>query len=176
MDEHSTSSLLHTAEPEQTAMSRSSRQLAGNILITLRLRRFARRGLATLSLLLVCGLLSYSLNQTQIKPKPLEAIRSMDLVSEMESARAEADSRSAIVDLYLSRNPPLSRVGDRDAVARIRAQREQSALILVLQADRMYSQLNLRESALAEYRRVLELFPDSQAAAEARRKLADISG
>jgi outer membrane protein assembly factor BamD (BamD/ComL family) len=45
---------------------------------------------------------------------------------------------------------------------------------MVYQADRMYHELNLRESAVASYQRTIELFPQTHWAQVAKDRLAEL--
>jgi hypothetical protein len=176
MNEPTTSRLIHLADAEQTSATWSSHDIAHGILVTVRRRRIARRSIATITTMLAFALVAHSIKHGDIQPKTSQAVQTIDLQREVESARAEAVARTAVVDLYYSRHQAIPRRDKNNVDAEIRVQRERSALILVLQADRMYRELNLRQSALAEYRRVVELFPDSQAAHEARKRLTEIRG
>ena len=56
----------------------------------------------------------------------------------------------------------------------IQKQVDDTAFILVYQADRMYRELNLTDSAVQVYRRVIEFFPENQWAEVARKRLSEI--
>ncbi len=51
---------------------------------------------------------------------------------------------------------------------------DKTAFILLYQADRMYRELNLKESAVEAYNRVIELFPENRWAETARQRLSEI--
>jgi len=61
-----------------------------------------------------------------------------------------------------------------DPIEEIQKQVDNTAFILVYQADRMYRELNLKDSAIQAYRRVIELFPKNQWAEIARQRLSEI--
>jgi hypothetical protein len=61
-----------------------------------------------------------------------------------------------------------------DPLEEIQEELDRTAFILVYSADRMYKELNLTDSAVETYRRVIKLFPDNQWAKVARERLEDI--
>ena len=66
--------------------------------------------------------------------------------------------------------------GGLDPLEDVRRQVEKAAFTTLYQADRMYRELNLRDSALASYRQVILLFPDTPSAKVARQRLSEIEG
>ena len=61
-----------------------------------------------------------------------------------------------------------------NASIRMRTELEKAALIILQQANRRYDELNLKASAIEEYRQVIEYFPSTLGAREARERLAQI--
>ena len=61
-----------------------------------------------------------------------------------------------------------------DPLEEVQKQVDRTAFILVYQADRMYRQLNQKDSAVQAYNRVIELFPQNQWADVARQRLSQI--
>lgn len=61
-----------------------------------------------------------------------------------------------------------------DPAWEIQKQVDKTAFILVYQANRMYRELNQKDSAIQAYNRVIELFPQSRWAEEARQRLSEI--
>jgi hypothetical protein len=61
-----------------------------------------------------------------------------------------------------------------DPLEEIRKQVDKTAFILVYQANRMYRELDQKESAIQAYNRVIELFPQSRWAEVARQRLSEI--
>jgi tetratricopeptide (TPR) repeat protein len=61
-----------------------------------------------------------------------------------------------------------------DPLEEVRSQFDKTAFVLVYQADRLYRELNQTDSAVENYRRVIELFPESQWAKVARQRLSEI--
>ena len=61
-----------------------------------------------------------------------------------------------------------------DPLEEIRKQVDKTAFILVYQANRMYRELDQKASAIQAYNRVIELFPQSRWAEEARQRLSEI--
>jgi TolA-binding protein len=61
-----------------------------------------------------------------------------------------------------------------DPLEEIRKQVDKTAFILVYQANRMYHELDQKDSAIQAYNRVIELFPQSRGAEVARQRLSEI--
>lgn len=61
-----------------------------------------------------------------------------------------------------------------DPLEDIQKQVDKTAFILVYQANRMYSELNQKDSAVQAYKRVIELFPQSPWAEVARQRISEI--
>ena len=61
-----------------------------------------------------------------------------------------------------------------DPARQIQKQVDKTAFILVYQANRMYRELDQKDSAIKAYNRVIELFPQSRWAEEARQRLSEI--
>ena len=100
---------------------------------------------------------------------------------EFGELRAEAEATLAvarrILDLQSEQKllAELARIRARpDPVEEVRQQMDKAAFIIVYQADRMYRELNLHESAIASYRQSIKLFPQTRWADVARERLAEI--
>lgn len=63
-----------------------------------------------------------------------------------------------------------------DPLEEVRQQEDKTAFILVYQADRLYNELNQTDSAVENYKRVIELFPENRWAKVARQRLSEIEG
>lgn len=61
-----------------------------------------------------------------------------------------------------------------DPLEEIQKQVDKTAFILVYQANRMYRELDQKASAIRAYNRVIELFPQSRWAEEARQRISEI--
>ena len=61
-----------------------------------------------------------------------------------------------------------------DPLEEIQDQVDKTAFILVYQADRLYRELNQTDSAVENYNRVIELFPENRWAKVARQRLSEI--
>lgn len=91
-----------------------------------------------------------------------EEIASHARVVEEVMRRAEIEQRLAALKQQAAIDP-LQEVSD---------QVDRAALIMVYQADRMYRELNLRESAVASYEQTIKLFPQTHWAQVAKDRLA----
>ena len=61
-----------------------------------------------------------------------------------------------------------------DPLEEVQKQVDKTAFILVYQADRLYRELNQTDSAVENYNRVIELFPENRWAKVARQRLSEI--
>ena len=61
-----------------------------------------------------------------------------------------------------------------DPIEETRKQVDKTAFNLVYQADRLYNELNQTDSAVENYNRVIELFPENRWAKVARQRLSEI--
>jgi TolA-binding protein len=89
----------------------------------------------------------------------------LDLVNEVIE-RDRRDRRLAKLHAELASIP--------DPIKEIEKNVDKTAFILIYQADRMYNELNQKESAVKAYQQVIELFPNNQWAEQARKRLSEI--
>jgi hypothetical protein len=88
------------------------------------------------------------------------------MVKELEAAERRVESRK--LELAMLRRP--------SAMDLIRRQQDMAAVVVLHDARQMEDRPNRRQDALERYERVLELFPSSPAAAEARDRLEQLKG
>lgn len=93
-----------------------------------------------------------------------EIIATLALTKELADQQAQ---QRRLIELRRTLSQP-------DPVEQVRQQVDKAAFIIVYQADRMYRELNLSESAVDSYKQAIELFPDSRWAKVARDRLAEI--
>ena len=104
------------------------------------------------------------------------------LRAELAALRQELDARTKVIERLQKREKERARLAKAkrrlaqlpDALEEVRAQAEKAALIIVNTADHKYNELKLEESAIADYRRAIELCPKTQWAAVARERLSKI--
>ncbi len=80
----------------------------------------------------------------------------------------EHDDRQKLVRL----NQQLASISD--PIKEIQNRVDETAFAMLYQADMLYKQLNLKESAVQAYQRVIELFPDNRWAETARERIKQI--
>ncbi len=61
-----------------------------------------------------------------------------------------------------------------DPIGQIQARIDQTAFSMLYQADLLYKQLNLKDSAIEAYNRLIEMFPDNRWAQTARQRIQEI--
>lgn len=61
-----------------------------------------------------------------------------------------------------------------DPISEIQARVDQTAFTMLYQADMLYKQLHLKDSAVDAYQRVIELFPDNRWAETAKQRLKEM--
>lgn len=103
--------------------------------------------------------------ETQIKQLKARTDATFNLVQEV----LENDRRQRRLDELQTELTSIP-----DPIEEIQKQVDNTAFILVYQADRMYRELNLKDSAIQSYKRVIELFPENQWANVARQRLSEI--
>ncbi len=102
------------------------------------------------------------------------------LLREIEQLRIEADARSKMIAqarVRMDQNRRLAKLRYQlattpDPLEEIDRHIEEAACIIVYYADRKLNELDLKESALADYRRVIERFGQTHWAQVARQRLA----
>jgi len=106
-----------------------------------------------------------ALLETQIKQLQVRTDAALSLIREvLEDERRQ--SRLDELKAQLASIP--------DPLEGVRQQVDKTAFILVYQADRLYNELNQTDSAVENYKRVIELFPENRWAKVARQRLSEI--
>ena len=97
--------------------------------------------------------------------------------------QAEAEYHSALAERMWEAETQARRVVRAERIAatvsplrQIEREVDRTAMLAIMDADRMMRDLNQREGAAAEYRRAIELFPQSHWAAVAKDRLGRIRG
>ena len=103
--------------------------------------------------------------QAQVKLLQVKADAALKLVREVLNSERE-QGRLDELKAELANIP--------DPLEEIQKQVDQTAFTLVYDADRMYRELGQRRSAVQTYKRVIELFPQTQSAEVARQRLSEI--
>jgi hypothetical protein len=93
-----------------------------------------------------------------------EAERRMQTVRLLE---AELRHQKSLAELRRIQSGP-------DPLRLLDEQIERAAFTIIFQADRMYNELGLPESAVEDYRRIIELFGQTRSAEHARKRLNEI--
>jgi cobalamin biosynthesis protein CobD/CbiB len=110
-------------------------------------------------------------------PKPVSVA---ELHMQIERLREEIRTGCQAVHEVLERQEVEQRLAalreqaEADPLKAVNDQLDRAALTMVYQADRMYHELNLRESAVASYQRTIELFPQTHWAQVAKDRLAEL--
>lgn len=109
-----------------------------------------------------------------------------DVQGEIAALRAEirqlrGELRAALEDNRLQAGTRQATLADEaastslgDSLAKFDQELERTAFLMVYQADRAYRELNLRDAAARSYRQTIELFPATNAASVARKRLAEL--
>lgn len=116
------------------------------------------------------------------EPRKLAQGEIKQLQAAVAQLRAEAEVRTAILAevLRVQKQQAKIRALERqvrqhsDPLAEVNRLVERAALVTLYQADRKYNELNLKESAIADYRQVIKLYPETRWAKRARQRLAEI--
>ena len=108
--------------------------------------------------------------------------RIITLELQIEQLRAQTDATLKLIREVLDEERKQRRLNELqaqlasipDPLEEIQKQVDKTAFILVYQANRMYRELDQKEAAIQAYNRVIELFPQSRWAEEARQRLLEI--
>ena len=103
--------------------------------------------------------------ETQIKQLQARTDATLSLIQEV----LEEERRQHRLDELQARLASIP-----DPLEEVRQQVDKTAFILVYQADRLYKELNQTDSAVENYNRVIELFPENRWAKVARQRLSEI--
>lgn len=106
-----------------------------------------------------------ALLETQIKQLQARTDAALSLIQEV----LEDEKRQHRLDELKARLASIP-----DPLEEVRQQVDKTAFILVYQADRLYNELNQTDSAVENYKRVIELFPENRWAKVARQRLSEI--
>lgn len=101
---------------------------------------------------------------------------------EIAQLRAEADVGMQVVQELLALQKQQTKLAELDQqlaaipdpVEEVRRQVEQAAYTMVFHADLKYNQMDLKESAVEDFQRVIQLYPQTRWAAVAHKKLDEI--
>jgi uncharacterized protein YoxC len=122
------------------------------------------------------GIWSYTAKKTRDRQ------RIVALEMQIKQLRAQTDATLSLIREVLEEERKQRRLnelraqlaGIPDPLEEIQKQVDKTAFILVYQANRMYSELDQKDSAIRAYNRVIELFPQSRWAEVARQRLSEI--
>ncbi len=106
-----------------------------------------------------------ALLETQLKQLQVRTDAALNLIQEV-LADEQRQQRLDELEAQLASIP--------DPLEEIQKQVDKTAFILVYHADRLYRELNLTNSAVETYNRVIELFPKNRWAQVARQRLSEI--
>jgi tetratricopeptide (TPR) repeat protein len=117
----------------------------------------------------------------QPEPQP-EPQRIASLETQVKQLQAQTDATLKLVREVLERDRQERRLAALNAelasipdpMREMDAQVDKTAFLLIYQADRLYKELNQTESAVAQYKEVIQLFPKNRWADVARERLAEI--
>jgi TolA-binding protein len=104
------------------------------------------------------------------------------LETQVKQLQARTDAALGFIQQVLDEERRQSRLDELEAqlasipdpLEEMQKQVDKTAFILVYQADRQYRELNQTDSAVENYKRVIELFPDNRWAKVARQRLSEI--
>jgi TolA-binding protein len=168
-------------------------QVGDDIAIKVRLRAKYRHvrnisGVAAAAMVLVSfGLWTAMVGQepdggVKVAGTAAEEVRIAKLEKQVDQLQAKNDAMLDLVNEVLERDRRDRRLAKLhaelasipDPIKEIEKNVDKTAFILIYQADRMYNELNQKESAVKAYQQIIELFPNNQWAEQARKRLSEI--
>lgn len=164
--------LLRETDQASPPLAVNSTDLANRVRLLARRRHRTRRAALTIG---TTALLAVAMTPW-MRPADVP-----DVLIELERLQREADARMAVVNRVIdlrNRSRQWSRARRAllkpDPLEHSRLEIDKAAFVLVYQAQRLERELNLAAPAIENYRRVVELFPNSRWTAVARRRLAEL--
>jgi TolA-binding protein len=136
--------------------------------------------LATAAVLMVAlGVLTVMFRTAEPKPEQ-EKIATLE--NQIKQLQVRTNAALSLIQEVLEEERRRSRLVELEAqlasipdpIEEIQKQVDKTAFILVYQADRLYRELNQTDSAVENYKRVIELFPENRWAKVARQRLSEI--
>jgi hypothetical protein len=182
MEEDKIKSLLQKADRMAGQPAHVPANLVAAVRRRARQRRFMRFAapLAAAAMVLIAfgiyHLLRTPANDTR------EQIRLAALKVEVEQLRVQTDATLKLVREVIENQRRRSQLQALEAklasipdpLEEMQRQADKTAFILVYQANRMYDELDRKDSAIQTYNRVIELFPQSKWAEVARQRLLEM--
>jgi tetratricopeptide (TPR) repeat protein len=139
--------------------------------------------LAAAAVLVTTGVGVICLRMPEPQPgPPAEPQRIASLETQVKQLQAQTDATLKLVREVLERDRQERRLAALNAelasipdpTREMDAQVDKTAFLLIYQADRLYKELNQAESAVAQYKEIIQLFPKNRWADVARERLAEI--
>ncbi len=135
---------------------------------------------AAAAVVAVAAALSAICLQTGSPPEPPQRIASLE--EQVRQLQAQTDATLKLVREVLEKDRQDRRLAALEAelasipdpVKEMDRQVDETAFILVYQADKLYKELNRTDSAVRAYKEVIQLFPTNQWANVARERLSQI--
>ncbi len=136
----------------------------------------AARIAAAAVVLFALGIWSFTIKKTRDRQRILA------LEIQIEQLKTQTDATLNFIREVLDEERKQRRLNElqtqlasySDPLREIQKQVDKTAFILVYQANRMYRELDQKDSAIQAYNRVIELFPQSRWAEVARQRLSEI--
>ena len=130
--------------------------------------------------ILSIGIWSLSGSKTEPAKKPI--LLANDFETKIKQLQASTDETIQLIQEISKQEQRQKKLSELEAelasipdpIEQINEQLDRTAFILVYSADKMYKELNLTDSAVETYKRVIKLFPDNQWAQVARERLDEI--
>jgi tetratricopeptide (TPR) repeat protein len=134
---------------------------------------------AAASLLIATAVVALSIRPQQ-SPPPTQQIASLQ--EKIEQLQAQTDATLKLVQEVVERDRQERRAAALEAelasipdpMREINRHVDETAFVLLYQADKLYKELNRTDSAVAAYKEVIQLFPKNRWADVARERLSEI--
>jgi tetratricopeptide (TPR) repeat protein len=150
-------------------------------------RRAGRKNMINLAVpLATAALLMVALSVLTVMFRTAEPTQEQEKIAMLENQikqlQARTDAALNLIREVLDEERRQSRLNELqaqlasipDPLEEVRKQVDKTAFILVYEADRLYNELNQTDSAVENYNRVIELFPENRWAKVARQRLSEI--
>jgi len=154
---------------------------AGVIRRRARVRRLVSTTSRVAAAVLIFAVALWGLSDRSTRPTAQQR-QIASLQVQVKLLQARADTALKLIEEVLDEERKQDRLAELEAelasipepLDEIKKQVDRAAFTLVYEADRMYGELSKRHSAVRAYKRVIELYPQTQSAEIARQRLSEI--
>jgi tetratricopeptide (TPR) repeat protein len=182
MTEDKLQNLLRDTDDSFAAIQPDTQELLRSVRSRAVRRNYLKTSLSFAAAACLVIALCFTLLTVEKGKKTLSPQQLASLQQDIKRLNAAADATLKLVTEVIERqnkienlqrlNAQLASYGD--PLQEIKDKIDETAFVLVYNADRLYNELDQKEKAVESYKRVIEFFPDTTSAGLARQRLSEI--